>query len=274
MDGYNDAGDFRDYRAQRELRRTQRDERIYAEEDKPKKDEPMLGIILTQAIICAAAFLLLLGIMKIAPSAFGQIKLAYDRVMQRDISASEAIAAFRGFVGGYAATATDSDYQKTSTVKVSSAGGRDFEVLTAEQTDDLIDELERLNFRVPVQGRITCEFGYRIHPITGNRSFHTGIDIGADEGDKITAPLDATVRETGSSEELGNYILLDHGGGIQTFYGHCEELFVSGGEVIRAGETIALVGSTGWSTGPHLHFEIRLCGAFCDPLGVIAPNDV
>ncbi len=117
--------------------------------------------------------------------------------------------------------------------------------------------------------RYTSYFGYRKNPITNKRSFHTGLDIAAPLGTKIRAAYNGTVRKTGEDGRSGKYIFLTHDDGFETFYCHCSEILAEKGAVIRQGETIALVGSTGWSTGPHLHFEVRKNGERLNPLGIL-----
>ena len=122
----------------------------------------------------------------------------------------------------------------------------------------------KLRVAVPLEGTVTCAFGNRIHPITGKESFHTGLDIAADEGTAVAAYQSGTVFEVGRSNTYGNYILLDHNG-RQTFYGHLSAVDVEEDRTVAAGEVIGKVGSTGLSTGPHLHFEIRIDGERVDP---------
>lgn len=114
--------------------------------------------------------------------------------------------------------------------------------------------------------RYTSQFGYRINPITNVRAFHTGLDIATPLGTKIKAAYNGTVSKTGEDSHSGKYIFLTHANGLETFYCHCSEIIAEKGAKIRQGETIALVGSTGWSTGPHLHFEIHKNGKRLDPL--------
>ena len=114
--------------------------------------------------------------------------------------------------------------------------------------------------------RYTSKFGYRINPITNVNAFHTGLDIAAPIGTKIRAAYNGTVLKTGEDSHSGKYIFLNHADGLETFYCHCSEILAKDGAKIRQGETIALVGSTGWSTGPHLHFEIHKNGKRLDPL--------
>lgn len=119
---------------------------------------------------------------------------------------------------------------------------------------------------VPVNGLLSSSFGRRRHPITGKLDFHTGIDIAAVENSGIYAAWPGRVEETGSSAIYGNYITLDHGKGIKTSYCHCREILAKEGICLRAGERIATVGSTGISTGSHLHFEVWVNGQRTDPL--------
>ena len=118
----------------------------------------------------------------------------------------------------------------------------------------------------PVRGPITSPFGWRIHPISGVRSFHEGIDIGVASGTPIGAAEAGRVIYAGWYGGYGNYILVDHGGGISTGYAHCSAIYVSVGQDVQRGQTIGAVGSTGYSTGPHLHFEVRINGKPVDPL--------
>lgn len=117
-----------------------------------------------------------------------------------------------------------------------------------------------------VGGRYTSYFGERTDPISLDDDYHKGIDIGADEGDRIRAFADGKVTSVGEDSRSGKYLFISHANGYVTFYCHCNEVLVKEGTIIRKGETVALVGSTGYSTGPHLHFEIRLNGESIDPL--------
>lgn len=121
----------------------------------------------------------------------------------------------------------------------------------------------------PVSGRITSHFGWRAHPITEKQDFHSGIDIAAAEGTAIHATADGIVTEVGWSDSYGNYLVLEHSGDFSTKYAHCQRLIAEEGAVIRKGERIALVGSTGISTGPHVHFECVVEGQRVDPLWLL-----
>lgn len=121
----------------------------------------------------------------------------------------------------------------------------------------------------PVTGVITSPFGYRHSPFGGGTEFHQGLDIGANMGTTITAPAAGTVIMAQWYGGYGNYILLDHGGGMTTGYGHLSRIFVAAGQAVQKGQAIGAVGSTGVSTGPHLHFEVRINGKPVDPAGYL-----
>ena len=116
---------------------------------------------------------------------------------------------------------------------------------------------------------ITSEFGYRYHPLTGIWTGHTGMDIGCSMYDPIYAADSGTVILSGWYGGYGYAVVIDHGDGLSTLYGHNEELYVSVGDKVSQGDVIAGAGSTGWSTGPHLHFEVRVNGECVDPMNYL-----
>lgn len=120
-----------------------------------------------------------------------------------------------------------------------------------------------------IEGRYTSYYGERTDPISEGSDFHNGIDIGADEGDIIRAVYDGKVISTGEDSRSGKYIFLSHEDGVVTFYCHCSKVLAKKGDKVSQGETIALVGSTGYSTGPHLHFEVRVNDVSVDPLPLL-----
>lgn len=120
-------------------------------------------------------------------------------------------------------------------------------------------------FQWPVLGKITSHYGYRTNPINGVYSMHNGLDIAADTGTDIAAAYDGTVTAAGYSSSYGYYIIVTHSENVQTLYAHCSRLIAAEGDTVKKGETVAKVGSTGRSTGPHVHFEIRVGGYRIDP---------
>lgn len=122
-----------------------------------------------------------------------------------------------------------------------------------------------LPYRVPV----TSAYGYRVHPVTGAWSFHTGVDLGAGEGTPIYATRSGTVTTATYSDVYGNYVTINHGDGYSSLYGHMTHYVVYAGEYVSQGQVIGYVGSTGWSTGAHLHFTIYYNGSTVNPMDYI-----
>lgn len=113
---------------------------------------------------------------------------------------------------------------------------------------------------------ITCPYGMRTHPITGKYKLHTGVDLRASRGTNIYAANGGTVITSTYSAAYGNYVVINHGGGVSTLYAHMDKRAVSKGDTVAQGDVIGYVGSTGYSTGPHLHFEIIKNGSTIDPM--------
>lgn len=120
---------------------------------------------------------------------------------------------------------------------------------------------------IPSCTTIGSGFGYRIHPIFGDKRFHSGVDIPAASGATIVAADSGTVVTAVYSSSYGNYVVISHGGGTTTLYAHMSSMAVSSGQTVTKGQTIGYVGSTGWSTGAHCHFEVKIGGTLVDPMG-------
>jgi murein DD-endopeptidase MepM/ murein hydrolase activator NlpD len=121
-------------------------------------------------------------------------------------------------------------------------------------------------FMWPANGSVTSGFGYRIHPIFGTRTLHAGIDIGAAYGSGVWAGDSGTVSFVGAMSGYGNVVVVDHGGGLATTYNHLSAFSVSSGQSVSRGQQVGAVGCTGYCTGPHLHFEVRVNGTPVDPM--------
>ena len=123
----------------------------------------------------------------------------------------------------------------------------------------------------PIYGHynITSNFGMRVHPITGVYKLHTGVDIGASMGTDFTAIANGVVVKAEYNSAYGNMVIIDHGGGVQTLYAHGSQIVAMLGQTVNAGDVILKVGSTGYSTGPHAHFEVRVNGEPVNPLDYV-----
>jgi len=142
--------------------------------------------------------------------------------------------------------------------------------------DDLIKQLEQKRNKLastpsirPVEGWITSKFGYRTSPFTGQNDFHSGIDISNRSGTEVIATADGKISYAARKMYIGNVVVIDHGDGLNSRYGHLKKILVKQGQEIKRGDVIALLGNTGQSTGPHVHYEIHLNGTPVNPLNYI-----
>lgn len=256
---------------------------------KPKtKADYLVRLILLQSALC---FLVIIGVLvasKVSPAAAERLKSDYVKIMEKDMSVSEVIADLKDTAeevfqpieviepeakAAMAASKSDIDSYTVIDDETGEAvavgeimhngtGGGD----SAAQGNSFSDYKINADAVIPVQGaRLTSPFGYRTNPISGNYGFHTGIDLAAAENTPVAAAFSGTVTETGESDVWGKYVLVRHSESLETYYCHLNEIYVEEGAVIRSGETVGLLGSTGWSTGPHLHFEVRIDGIRVDP---------
>lgn len=124
----------------------------------------------------------------------------------------------------------------------------------------------------PVMGWLSSPFGWREHPVDGEEKFHNGVDLAVNTGTQVQAFADGTIDYIGDSPEYGLYLQISHANGVKSFYAHCSELLVQQGQQVQAGETVALSGNTGNSTGPHLHLELKINGVRINPIYYIETN--
>ena len=153
-----------------------------------------------------------------------------------------------------------------------SATDQDLDVFTLIESRLLETRLQSLMVpnSPPVDGPVGSGFGFRLDPITGRTALHTGLDFPADVGTPIHAAAGGLVLERGWHPEYGNVLEIDHGNGLSTRYAHCSKLLVAAGALVKRGQIVALVGTTGRSTGPHLHFEVLVDEVPQDPARFLA----
>ncbi|MEA9358089.1 peptidoglycan DD-metalloendopeptidase family protein [Bacteriovorax sp. PP10] len=119
---------------------------------------------------------------------------------------------------------------------------------------------------MPTAGHLTSSYGPRMSPYAGRVKMHEGIDVGAPSGTSIVAPADGVITYAGAKSGFGNFVQIDHGYGVETIYGHASTVTVKRGQKVVRGDRIATIGNTGYSTGPHVHYEVRVNGTPVDPL--------
>lgn len=255
--------------------------------NKNKKDF-VVRTILFQSLFCFLLFGLLFLLKQSNSDLFKTIEKEISQYLSENISKNEAENVFKTINENFISSDNESKKQKSNgkptnnnpenilenetvfvpfdepslNATVEATGGKDIKISSLKETPSNVS-LNSYRFTEkminPVSnGKITSKFGTRIHPISGELTFHAGIDIAADKGTPIYAAFDGKVIAADFDEWNGNFIKIKHENNIVTVYCHCDHLNIKKGEVIRAGEVIGFIGSTGSSTGPHLHFELRI----------------
>ncbi len=241
------------------------------ESTEKKRGGAVNTITLVQLAVCLIAVLLVVLLGKLSPATFEFIKAEYEQMMSESADSKEVADSVSETVGRLfestaKETVTNENISKKMIDNVPSAeDGEAVAVMSLFKSDGEIT--------APVHGEITSPFGDRTNPVSGEYLLHSGIDIAADSGASVRAAYNGIVSSVGSNDVSGNYISLVHTDGSETLYCHCQKIIAEKGDVVRAGETIALVGSTGRSTGPHLHFEIQVNGNSVDPLLYLTVKD-
>lgn len=242
-----------------------------------KKDYLTKTLVL-QFLVCLILFGLVFALKSSNSKLFKDLETTFSKKLEDNLSLEEAESAFANIIENNTQTKekteTNTDENKTETetvfvpfeepslsAEIIASGGKDIKVSSDSDIPKnvSVDDYKLSQKMVlPLKGKTTSEFGVRTHPISGDLRFHAGIDIAAEKGENIYSAFDGVVAEADYDKWNGNYLKIKHDNDIMTVYCHCEKLNVKKGQKIRAGEVIATVGSTGSSTGPHLHFELRI----------------
>lgn len=236
------------------------------EKEKPTGDY-LTKTLLIQFAACCVLFLFLFIVSKVNGTLFSDIAEIFSPVLEENISYEEAKDAFSQ-IGDL--LKADADPEKGSEPEILIEDDAETANASLFENDKNDVSLQKYSLKskmvLPVPINVTSAFGYREHPISGNYTFHSGTDLAANEGTDIKAAFSGVVIVAENHPFNGNYIKLLHANGVMTVYCHCKELFVSPGDIVGAGDVIASVGSTGDSTGPHLHFEFRVDDVSFDPM--------
>lgn len=233
--------------------------------DKNKKDY-LTRTLLLQFLVCMVLFAILFSLKSVNSELFNEIEGTFSDRLEETLKKEEVESVFKSITEEKTVEASteETEYVPLEEPSLSAeiiAGGKDIKLSSENEIPDnvsLDDYKLSQKMVLPLKGETTSEFGVRIHPISGDLRFHAGIDIAAKSGNPIYSAFDGKIVEAKYDQWNGNYIKIQHDNDITTVYCHCEKVNVKKGQKIRAGEVIGTVGSTGSSTGPHLHFELRI----------------
>lgn len=223
----------------------------------------LLKVLAVQAVVVAVLLGVVFAVKQVSPSDYKALAKRYVDVAENEKS-GESVKKTWSKIKAFFVDENDN-------VITENAGGKDEDVNGNVYPENCTASKYVISADIcrPASGDISSEFGYRIHPISGKLSFHTGVDIAAESGSPVKAAYYGIVESAGEDDVYGKNITINHGNGIQTFYAHCAEIHVQAGDKVNGGDVIGLVGSTGWSTGAHLHFSILIDGIYCNPGFVI-----
>lgn len=263
----------------------------------PQKKDAFTGFLLTQMIVCMLALLAVFAVKLWGGEPYRLVREKYIYFVNDQTSPAEVMSTvLRSFQPVKEETDTEPSSQNSSqatdaqqvlvpyesqniddSLRASSdapSGGDDesdapFETDYNAVSAQIKTAADINQMQLPLIGKVTSEYSYRLHPITGIYSMHSGIDIAGNTGDAIHASMSGRVRRNSSDAKSGNYVIIDHNQSLATMYAHCSKILVQEGEWVEKGQVIAEVGSTGLSTGPHLHFEVRLNGTKLNPRWIL-----
>ncbi len=261
------------------------------------KTDYLIKLILLQCVLCVLIAGGVFAVSKLGVSAFDDMKNDFNNIMKKDMSVSDVVQDIKDAAQLVMAEAeTEKEFEEKKLIPSRDSMVNSYEVISDDTGESVaVGEIVTdgsgggdmaasgssfapyfvsVDAVMPVKNaRLTSPFGYRVNPVSGNYGFHTGIDLAVPEGTPISASFYGEVVKTGESDVWGKYVLMRHSDTFETYYCHMSEIYVKEGAVIRQGETIGLVGSTGWSTGPHLHFEVRIDGVRVDPERLLYPDE-
>ena len=225
-------------------------------EERPKRTVH-LSVVAVQSIACCVVVLLVLLLRVAGGESYGVVRRQFQQMLARNEWA----------------TAVAWLWQDRPLEQIENSANEDVKAddFTAEEPAQLTGSAAVMTAWPPlVSGTLTSAYGERIHPINGQEEFHNGVDIAAPQGAALAAMYDGEVTEVGENDSIGRFVRLRHNGGIEVLYGHCESIVAQQGEAVKAGDTVALVGSTGVSTGNHVHLSVKVDGKACDPAALFS----
>ena len=231
-----------------------------AREEKQEKEKRQstfrVSVLAVQSIACCVALLLALLLRMAGGEAYQSLRRSFQKGLVRNEWVTSMALLWDGDSIEKATKEENTDVKE--------------ETFTEGEAAQLVGSSAAVEAVAPLEsGTLTSAFGERIHPIDGTEEFHSGVDVAAPLGTALRAAYDGQVTEVGENDRLGKFIRLSHGNGIEILYGHCQEVVAAQGVAVRAGERVALVGSTGVSTGSHVHIRVSVDGTACDPAALL-----
>ncbi len=265
--------DYREYRRERESGETK------------VKTDFLLPVLRVQIILCIIIDIFMLIMFKTQSSVFSHLREIYNNISSTDMPFAEVVKNLKKSAEFVFEPMNDTDKNEKAD-ETESQSKEDYSLVPYNDNelngmggDDILTAKEKTSFSpvsmsqkavMPVEdAKVTSKFGYRVNPVTDEYGFHTGLDLAVREGTPIRAAFGGTVIKARESKLRGNYIVISHSDNVETVYCHCKELLVSEGDIVSAGDSIALVGMTGQATGPHLHFELKINGLWCNPIWIL-----
>lgn len=253
-------------------------EEMTKDENKKVKDR-LMSLIFTQSVVCILIILFSFLLKLIGGDLYEWEKGVYINDFEDKTSVKEVLNQLSVAVKS---PNSDGKEDKSSDTEVKANATLEYELLSEDDgTDTIIDfkqvqtlssvKMAKMNMIMPLSNyRVSSKYGYRVNPVSGVYKLHSGVDLAASSGEKIYSVLDGKVVRSNYVSDYGHCIMIDHGDGLCTLYAHCSQRLVSVGDTVKQGDVIALVGSTGASTGPHLHFEVRVNNERINPLNILS----
>ncbi len=251
-------------------------EEMTKNEDKKVKDR-LISLVVTQSVVCALIIAFCFSLKLIGGDFYKWERGLYISDFEDETSVKEVVRQLSNAVSSSPKEEDKTDSKNDSKTEPSDG----FELMNEDDsTACIVDfsevqtlssvKMAKMNMVMPLSKyRVTSEYGYRVNPVSGVYRLHSGVDFGADSGADINSVLSGTVVRSDYASDYGHYVVIDHGDGLCTLYAHCSKRLVEVGDKVEQGDTIALVGSTGASTGPHLHFEVRVNNERINPLNLL-----
>jgi murein DD-endopeptidase MepM/ murein hydrolase activator NlpD len=223
-----------------------------------KKQNVMTKVIVVQLVLSLVVSGIIFAVCKTESNLSQNIKSFYREISKTDIAVSTILGVFKNVVKQ---TFAPTIVEETAQGETTEESGEKADFSPVFLTVKIAQPIEKIN--------ISSHFGYRVSPITKKYSLHKGIDIPAEKNTKIYAVYDGIVEKAEYNSINGNYIIINHSDSLKTTYNHCDKLLIKEGYKVSKGETIALVGETGYATGNHLHFEMILNNKYINPVWVL-----